>query len=804
MTTKYKIILGFLLMMVLLGTVSFLGYNGVQRSSEGFTEYRRLARLNVATSNLDSAVYAAAFHISQFLDSRDPADAEKSRRALASAKTKVKEALDFVVNPKRRAALQTIGDDLEAFRNHVDNVEKALLETHNIYKTTTRPQVRAMAQRLLDLSEMAKSINNIDAMATLSSIWFHLSAARSSISRFLESHLPADAEQARERLANTAKAVKILEADLRTDTGRKTFAAAADTFAALNASFAAMDKSIKLSSEALDGVAAISHKLDKDTGALGAEVNEEMLAHGQAMLRGNEETQRNTLSVGMAGMLLAILCAASIIISIIRVLKQVGGFAEAVVRGNFSYQLTVREKGEIGAMMEAMKHIPRVLEQVMRDVEKLAGNVLSGRFRERLDAESLPGSFGQLANAVNSLGNAYTGVMDALPVPLMACDKTNSILFLNRAAQGALGGELTGTKCSGHLKAAECGTDKCLGACAMARNGAYAAETAIHPQDKRMDVSVTAMPLHNLQNDVVGYLEVITDLSAIKAQQTTMLRVAHEASEISDRVAAASEQLAAQVEQISRGAEMQRARVESTATAMEEMNSTVLEVARNAGQASERSEGTRQKAEAGANLVNQVVQSINTVNKVAVTLQENMQELGKQAESIGGVMNVISDIADQTNLLALNAAIEAARAGEAGRGFAVVADEVRKLAEKTMSATHEVGASISAIQQSTRVNIGEVGGAVKNINDATGLANASGEALKEIVDLASANSSVVSSIATAAEEQSATSEEINRAVDEINRVVAETTEGMVQSSAAVQDLSKVAQQLKRVMEQLRC
>jgi methyl-accepting chemotaxis protein len=166
-------------------------------------------------------------------------------------------------------------------------------------------------------------------------------------------------------------------------------------------------------------------------------------------------------------------------------------------------------------------------------------------------------------------------------------------------------------------------------------------------------------------------------------------------------------------------------------------------------------------------------------------------------------MNVISDIADQTNLLALNAAIEAARAGEAGRGFAVVADEVRKLAEKTMTATKEVGDNISAIQQSAHTNINEVSQAVKAISEATELANTPGQALAEIVNLAAANSSVVTSIATAAEEESATSEEINHAIEDINRIVAETSEGMAQASAAVQDLSKMAQELNTVMAELR-
>ena len=309
--------------------------------------------------------------------------------------------------------------------------------------------------------------------------------------------------------------------------------------------------------------------------------------------------------------------------------------------------------------------------------------------------------------------------------------------------------------------------------------------------------------MRDADGKLASVLQFIVDLTDIKQAQNTMMQVAKDASQLSSRVAAASEELSAQVEQVSRGAEMQRERIESTASAMTEMNSTVLEVARNVAQASEQGEDTRKKATDGAALVNKVVAAINSIHSVTTTLRHNMEELGTQAESIGGVMNVISDIADQTNLLALNAAIEAARAGEAGRGFAVVADEVRKLAEKTMTATVEVGSSIKQIQSSTATNVKQVGEAARGVGEATELASRSGQALNEIVDLAGRTTALIIGIATAAEEQSATSEEINRSVDEISRIANETSSGMVQSSEAVQELSAMAQNLKTLLDKLR-
>lgn len=290
---------------------------------------------------------------------------------------------------------------------------------------------------------------------------------------------------------------------------------------------------------------------------------------------------------------------------------------------------------------------------------------------------------------------------------------------------------------------------------------------------------------------------------AERAKAEGMMQAATQLEQVVEIISSASEQLSAQIEQSTRGTDIQSQRVDETSTAMGEMNSTVLEVARNASQAAESSGAARAKALDGAKIVAQVVAGINTMQTVSLTMKEDMDALGKQAQGIGQIMEVISDIADQTNLLALNAAIEAARAGDAGRGFAVVADEVRKLAEKTQTATKEVGTAISGIQRGTKKNLENVEQAVITVEQASELANKSGESLQEIVRLVEVSTDQVRSIATASEEQSATSEEINRSIEEINRISSETASAMNQSAQAVGDLATQAGTLRALIEKMK-
>ncbi|SIO17008.1 methyl-accepting chemotaxis protein [Halodesulfovibrio marinisediminis] len=263
-----------------------------------------------------------------------------------------------------------------------------------------------------------------------------------------------------------------------------------------------------------------------------------------------------------------------------------------------------------------------------------------------------------------------------------------------------------------------------------------------------------------------------------------------------------SSELNAQILSTAEGVNQQDARNSETATAMEEMNSTILEVARNASEAAASVDVVFHEAESGLTVVNESVSTIQNVSALTEQLTKEMSELGVQVESIGEILNVISDIADQTNLLALNAAIEAARAGEAGRGFAVVADEVRKLAENTMEATRQVGTAIQTIQAGTQKNIEAMTNTANAVENATALATKSGIAFEHIVAKVTPATDQVRAIATAAEQQSSASEEITQAIEEISRISSMTTEKMAEAESAVRNVNSVSDSLKVTMNKL--
>ena len=788
-------------MILLIGGIAFIGAQTADNTEEEFKKYRQLAQLNVAAGNSVTLMGDAVYNVNRFINANDTAAMQVTLAKLQDLGNVLDKMSSLARAQETITLLAQAKKSLSAYTSLLKPTQESVLGSYESYKNLAA-NIKTMTAAAQQISVLAHGAKNSEVLFYLAGIANNIANVEGYAGQYVEKRSSDEAALTKKAIADITKQLPFLSENIQTAKGLAAFDVMLQSFATVEKAFADVEAKTTATEKYIVDARAMRNNFVAGLDEINKIITTSAKNGGEKLQAETAAAHQTTMIFGIVGVLLGVLLATFIAIHIVRLFGKLSQFASAIAQANFEEVITIKEKGEVGVMVTALQSIPAVLNKTMEKANELTRKVMRGDYRARIDAADFQNGYARLVNMFNAVSDSYTNVLDIVPVPVMSCNKDLVIQFLNKPAQGAVGGNHCGDRCGKHLCADACGNEQCLGRQTMQRKKPYTNETVVRPLGARMDVSVTAAPLLDEQGEIVGYIELLTDLTEIKSKQNTILRVAEQAADIAHRVAAASEELSAQVEQVSRGAETQRTRVESTASAMTEMSATVLEVANNAGKASEQSEQTKDRANDGSNLVSRVAHSINEVNKITTALHGQMQELGQQTKNIGNVMNVISDIADQTNLLALNAAIEAARAGEAGRGFAVVADEVRKLAEKTMNATQEVGSSITAAQCSAQTSIKSVAEAAEAIEEVTSLTDSSRGALAEIVDLASSSSSTVASIATAAEEQSATSEEINRAINEINVIVGENTSGMVQASEAIQELSRMAQELNRVISEL--
>ena len=269
------------------------------------------------------------------------------------------------------------------------------------------------------------------------------------------------------------------------------------------------------------------------------------------------------------------------------------------------------------------------------------------------------------------------------------------------------------------------------------------------------------------------------------------------------QIASAAEELSAVTEQTSAGVNSQKVETDQVATAMQEMSATVQEVARSAAEASQAASDADHEASQGDRVVAEAIAQIDRLAAEVTRSTDAMSELQSESKKIGGVMDVIKAVAEQTNLLALNAAIEAARAGEAGRGFAVVADEVRGLAQRTQKSTEEIEGLIAGLQQGTQQVANIMHGSRELTDSSVALTRRAGDALGMITRKVSNIQAMNQQIAAAAEQQGAVAEEISRSVVNVRDISEQTAEASEETAASSVELARLGNQLQMMVSHFR-
>jgi len=440
--------------------------------------------------------------------------------------------------------------------------------------------------------------------------------------------------------------------------------------------------------------------------------------------------------------------------------------------------------------------------------------------------------------------------LDSLPAPVMLVDKEFNIEYMNKAGTELLGSsldKLKHTKCYDSFKTEHCNTENCACFKSMKFDEKFTEETVSRAGGGELPIIYSSAPIKNREGQITGALEYVADVSKIKDIENYLNRstkniliemskfaegdlsvYAHsekndddvaklfagfndsvskiremigQLSSVIDDTASSSNQISSSTEEMAAGAQEQNMQAQEVAKAVDEMTQSIIETSRNATKAREMAETAGRIAEEGGVVVRRTLNGINSIANVISETSTTVIKLGESSNQIGEIIQVIEDIADQTNLLALNAAIEAARAGEQGRGFAVVADEVRKLAERTGTATKEIASMIKNIQNEAKVTVNSIAKGNEEMVRGRELASQAGKSLEEIIVHSKDVVDAIIQVAGASEQQSKAAEQISLNIDGISQVTHESSAGIQQIARASENLNNLTLNLQKMVNQ---
>jgi methyl-accepting chemotaxis protein len=528
--------------------------------------------------------------------------------------------------------------------------------------------------------------------------------------------------------------------------------------------------------------------------------------------------------IGAISVLIAILMAIFVTRGITKPIGKAVEAAENIAKGNVNVDLETNSKDETGTLINAMKTMAQNIAKLVKEMNRVAHDATEGKLDSRGFDRDFQGEYQNIVRGFNSTLDAVTGPLNVAAeyidriskgdIPPKITDEykgdfneiknnlntcidavqllINDALMLAKAAEdGKLDTRADASRHQGDFRRIVDGVNKTL-------------DYVIEPIKEASEVlavmatgDLTIRMIGNYKGDLA---KLKNDLNMLGDSLSELIRQVNEAVQ---NTASSAMQISSTAEGLAAATQEQSAQADDVATAVEEMSRTITENAMSANKTAEVAKENGRIAKEGGQVVTLTVNKMRDIAKVVKNSAENIQKLGESSKQIGEIISVIDDIADQTNLLALNAAIEAARAGEQGRGFAVVADEVRKLAERTTEATKQIAVMIKGIQSETEAAVNAMNKGNEEVNSGIELADKAGQSLQQILASTQEVIDMINQIAAASEEQSATSEEISKNVTSISKVTAESAQHVEEVAHTADDLAKMTNQLAELMRQFK-
>jgi methyl-accepting chemotaxis protein len=442
-------------------------------------------------------------------------------------------------------------------------------------------------------------------------------------------------------------------------------------------------------------------------------------------------------------------------------------------KGHLSTRVNSDSQDEFGQMTKAMDEFANKLQvEIVGSMKKIASGDLNVEINSNDHQDEISPALNQTIGALNGLIN-------------------ESKLLIEAATHGRLETRGDAKKFSGAYQEIVIGVNTILDEVIKPINEAEKVLSKMAQGD--LAVQMTG----EYQGDYLKFKDNINNLASSFNEAITQVTEAVQAT------ASAATQISSSAEEMASGAQEQSMQASEIAAAVEQMTKTIYETTENTNHASDASKNAKKFAYDGGKIVDDTITGMNKISEVVIKSAETVKELGNSSNKIGNIIQVIDEIADQTNLLALNAAIESARAGEQGRGFAVVADEVRKLAERTSNATKEIAVMISQIQKDTNTAVESMIEGTEKVEQGKNLAVKAGQSLKEIIKGNEQVVDLITQVAAASEEQSATSDQISKNITTISNVTQESASGLQQIAHASEDLNKLTVNLQNLVSKFK-